>query len=126
MGEWGTGFGWVVINGERYSHDIIVLPDGEVLRRRKELSKNLRRVYGHTPFTLREFEDVVCRCGCRLEALVIGSGQFGDLPVLKEVYDAASRLGIKLIVMKTPEALSELKRLLSEGRCVAGVIHVTC
>lgn len=28
-----TGFGWIVVNGEKYRHDVIVFPDGKVERR---------------------------------------------------------------------------------------------
>lgn len=126
MGEWGTDFGWVVINGVKYEHDVLVLPDGSVLRRRKELSKKLRGVFGHTPFSLDEFEDLLNVCGRSPEILVIGSGQYSDLPVMEDVLRRAKELGIKVIVKRTPEALTLLKELLAEGRSVAGVIHVTC
>ncbi len=126
MDEWDTGFGWVIINGKRYEHDVIVLPDGSVLRRRKELSKDLRRLFNHTPFTLKEFNDLLRICGCVPEVLVIGSGQYGDLPVMEEVLRKAEELGLKVIVKRTPEALNMLKEMIAEGRLVAGVIHVTC
>lgn len=126
MGEWSTGFGWVVINGVKYEHDVLVLPDGSVLRRRKELSKELRRLFGHTPFSLNEFKDLLSICGHPPKILVIGSGQYGDLPVMEDVLRRAKELGIKVIVKKTPEALTLLKELLAKGRHVASVIHVTC
>ncbi len=126
MSEWDTGFGWVIINGKRYEHDVIVLPDGSVLRRRKELSKDLRRLFNHTPFTLKEFDYLLRICGCVPEVLVIGSGQYGDLPVMEEVLRRAEELGLKVIVKRTPEALNLLKEMIAEGRLVAGVIHVTC
>ncbi len=126
MSGWSTGFGWVVINGVKYKHDVLVLPDGSVLRRRKELSKELRKAFGHTPFSLNELEDLLSACGRPPEILVIGSGQYGDLPVMEDVLRRAKELGIKVIVKKTPEALTLLKELLAEGRLVAGVIHVTC
>jgi len=126
MGEWSTGFGWVVIDGVKYEHDVLVLPDGSVLRRRKELSKELRRLFGHTPFSLNEFENLLSVCGHPPEILVIGSGQYGDLPVMEDVLKKAKELGIEVIVKKTPEALTLLKELLAEGRRTAGVIHVTC
>ncbi len=126
MGEWSTGFGWVIINGVKYGHDVLVLPDGSVLRRKKELSKKLREVYGHTPFSLSELEDLLGVCGRPPEILVIGSGQYGDLPVMEDVLRRAEELGIKVIVKRTPEALTLLKDLLAKRRLVAGVIHVTC
>jgi len=124
--EWGTGFGWVIINGVKYRYDVLVLPDGSVLKRKKELSKNLRKTFGHTPFSLSEFEDLLNICGNPPKILIIGSGQYGYLPVMEDVLRKAEELGIKVIVKRTPEALALLKKLLAEGCRAAGVVHVTC
>jgi len=125
-GEWATGFGWVIINGVKFEHDVLVLPDGSVVRRRKELSSDLRGKFGHTPFSLKEFDALLHVSPCTPETLVIGSGQYDDLPVMKDVLEKAERLGIRVIIKRTPEALTILKELLSSDKCVAGVLHVTC
>jgi len=39
----GTGFGWMDVDDQRVSHDILIRLDGEVTKRKKKLSKE---VYG--------------------------------------------------------------------------------
>ena len=116
-----TGFGYVVIDGKRYGHDV-VLTD-EVCPRRKELSKSLRSRFGHTPLTGEEilayFRDY------RPEVIVVGTGQFGALPLVG-VDEAARELGAELIVKRTGEALKEYNRLVKEGKRVGVLLHVTC
>ncbi|HDI86385.1 MAG TPA: hypothetical protein ENF83_03140 [Candidatus Korarchaeota archaeon] len=116
-----TGFGYVVIDGKRYGHDV-VLTD-EVRPRRKELSKSLRSRFGHTPLTGEEilayFRDY------RPEVIVVGTGQFGALPLVG-VDEAARELGAELIAKRTGEALKEYNRLVKEGRRVGALFHVTC
>jgi hypothetical protein len=45
------GFGAVMIDGERFDHDVVV-EAGRVRRRRKRPSKPYRSRYGHTPLSL--------------------------------------------------------------------------
>jgi len=37
----GTGFGFIDVDGERISHDILIRLDGEVIKRKKKLSKEI-------------------------------------------------------------------------------------
>ena len=37
----GTGFGWIDVGEERFSHDIIIRFDGEVAKRKKKLTKDI-------------------------------------------------------------------------------------
>ncbi len=44
-----TKYGWVMIDGVRYDHDVIMHCGRTVTRRAKKISKKLKRIYGHTP-----------------------------------------------------------------------------
>ncbi len=116
-----TGFGYIVIDGARYDHDVVITD--KVLPRRKEFSYRLREKYGHTPLTGEElriyFEEY------KPEVVIIGTGQYGSLP-LTGVEEAAEELGVKLIIEKTPEAIETYNRLKDEKKDVAAILHVTC
>ena len=58
--------------------------------------------------------------------IVIGSGQFGALPIMDEVIEKIKRNGIKIIVDRTPNVIDLLNKMISEGRKVAAILHVTC
>ncbi len=125
-----TGFGYVVVNGRRYGHDIVVYPDGSVERRLKELSSKYKGTYGHTPLSKEELEHYLSRVNpSELEYIVIASGQYGDLPLTPEARELLSSLGkrgVNVVVVETPKALSILNKLYREGRRVLSIIHVTC
>lgn len=118
-----TDFGYVIINGRRYDHDVIVISDGTIMRRRKELSKEYRRLYGHTPFSRKEAEFIL---RFNPEIVVIATGQYGDLPLMDDALRLLRDKGVELMVGKTPEMLSKLNGLFSSNRKVVAVIHVTC
>ncbi len=124
-GEWSTGFGWVIVNGVRYRHDVIIMPDGSVVRRRKELSAKYRERYGHTPLSPEEFRDLLRACG-NVDVVIVGTGQYGDMPVMEDVVRVAEEAGVKLIIERTPNALKEIRELLGRGVRAAALIHVTC
>ena len=118
-----TGFGYVIINGRKYDHDVIVVSDGTIMKRRKELSKEYRELYGHTPFSRREAKFIL---KFNPEVVVIATGQYGDLPLMDDALRLLKNSGVELIIGKTPEMLSKLNELFSSNRKVVAVIHVTC
>jgi hypothetical protein len=110
-------FGTIVIDGEKYDHDVVIV-DGKVRPRDKSPSRSLRGRHGHTP--LSADEDIPWSTS----KLVIGSGYSGRLPVLSEIEDEAKKHNVKLEVMPTADAV----RLLNDedGSGVNAVLHVTC
>ena len=123
-----TGFGYIVVNGKRYSHDIVLYPDGKVRKRRKDLSKKYRNRYGHTPLSREELELYVEESG-NIEYLVIGTGQYGVLPLTPDAKKYIGKLeekGVKIIIDKTPNILSIINRLEKEDKRVLAIIHTTC
>ncbi len=123
-----TGFGYIVVNGKRHNYDIVLYPSGEVRRRRKDLSKKYRDRYGHTPLSREELELYIEEAG-DIEYLVIGTGQYGVLPLTPDTTKYIEELeekGIKIIIDKTPNILSTISRLKEENKKVLAIIHTTC
>jgi len=71
-----TDFGWLVANGTRYDHDLVITADARLLPRPKHLSKK----YGgwHTVLGPEEIADAIADAP---EILLIGCGRFNLLPI---------------------------------------------
>jgi hypothetical protein len=108
-------FGSIRIDGVTYEHDVVI-DRGRVRKRKKKPSKRFRESFGHTPLSMEE--DIPW--GCR--RLVIGTGT-GALPVMDEVKREARARKIKLVILKTPEAIEELKQRPDQTNAI---LHVTC
>jgi len=109
-------FGSIRINGVVYDHDIII-DRGEVRKRKKKASKELRNEFGHTPLSTAEYLPWDCR------RLVIGTGANGALPVMDEVQNEATKRGVELVVVPTEEAI-QLVNTMPQG--TNAVLHITC
>ena len=110
-------FGELSVDGERYYSDVVI-EAGRVRKRDKGPSKALRGRYGHTPLSPAE---EIPWGGSRL---IVGTGVYGSLPILPEVYDEATRRGIEVTAVPTPEAC----RLVADSKRkqVFAVLHSTC
>lgn len=113
----GLSFGQLTVNGRAYDRDVVIAAD-QVRERRKGPSRVERDRYGHTPLTLRE--EIPWDC----EVLVIGTGMDGQLPVADEVKEEAKRRGVKLILLRTPQAVEHLRENHRPG--VNAILHITC
>lgn len=109
-------FGSIRIDGVTYEHDVTV-DRGQVHKREKRASKQFREQFGHTPLSLEE--KIPCQC----RRLVIGTGASGAMPVMKDVQTEAKRRGVKLVVLPTGRAVTELNKNLPDTNAV---LHVTC
>ncbi|MEM3703192.1 MAG: MTH938/NDUFAF3 family protein [Candidatus Bathyarchaeia archaeon] len=109
-------FGVMVINGKRYTSDVIVFPN-EVISGwwRKEGHKiyvgDLKKILSHEP---------------PIEVLVVGAGYSGLVKVMPEVENTLKERGVKLIVQLTGEAYKTFNELLRVKKVVAGAFHLTC
>lgn len=108
-------FGSIRIDGVTYEKDVVI-DRGKVRRRRKKASKAFREQYGHTPLSIEE--DIPWKCS----RLVIGTGG-GALPVMEAVKDEAHRRGVKLLILPTPQAITELQ---SHPQDTNAILHLTC
>jgi hypothetical protein len=110
-------FGEVEIDGQRFTHDVVV-EGGQVRKRKKGPSKAHRASYGHTPLSV---DEAIPWSSARL---IIGTGASGQLPVMDEVYAEASRRGVEIIVLPTSQACDLLAHEAKPG--IAAILHVTC
>ena len=69
-----TAFGKITIDGKTYEHDVIIRLSGEVVKRKKRLSKKL---YGTSHVVSKDEAKFVFEKGCR--RLILGSGQEGNV-----------------------------------------------
>ena len=108
-------FGTLRIDSNTYEEDVVI-DRGEIRKRKKAPSKKFRNEFGHTPLSIKEKIPWKCR------RLVIGTGAYGRLPVMKEVKLEAERRHVELVIAPTSEAL----RLLDRESTANAVLHVTC
>ncbi len=109
-------FGYIRIDGITHERDVVI-DRGEIRKRKKRASKKFRDAFGHTPLSLEEKIPWKCR------RLVIGTGAYGALPVMKEVKLEAERRKIELLILPTARALEALKHDPEETNAI---LHVTC
>ena len=117
-----TGFGYIVINGKRFDHDVVIRTDGSIEARKKELSSRYKRFIGHTPLGPEEAIDLLRD---QPEIVIIGTGQYGVLPIHEEAEKILSKSGARIIKLKTPDAIREYNKLSLKHRTTA-LFHVTC
>ncbi|MBI4285619.1 MAG: hypothetical protein HY670_06940 [Chloroflexi bacterium] len=113
-----SGFGFIVIDGKQYVHDVQILPDGTVKER--EASKS--RAGSHT-VTRTELENIK---PTQPDVVVIGTGVSGLVRLAGDIEVYQKRAKLNLMLLATPQAVTEFNRLTGEGKKVAALIHVTC
>jgi len=106
-------FGEIVINGKKYSSDVIIFPD--------KVRENWRRKVGHE-LRLDDITDVIDE---NPEVLLVGTGASGMMKVMPEVEKSTQAHGIKLIAEPTKEACDIYNQLCQSSKLVAA-FHVTC
>jgi len=112
-----SSFGEIEIDKTHYQHDVVI-EQGVVRKRKKKASKPYRAQYGHTPLSAGEPIPWVGK------KLYIGTGMYGSLPIMPEVYKEAEKRGVKVVVEKT-EAICRLLEEL-QPKDINAVLHVTC
>jgi len=108
-------FGSLQIDGTTYEHDVVI-DRGKISKRKKKPSKKFRADFGHTPLSVKE--DIPWKCS----QLIVGTGTYGRLPVMKEVKREAERRSVELLIFPTIEAI----RLLEKDPTANAILHVTC
>ena len=112
-----VSFGEIEIDGRHFDHDVVI-ENGAVRQRLKKPSKAYRSRYGHTPLSAEE------EIPWQGKQLFIGTGMFGALPVMPEVYTEAERRGVEIVIDKSKEICRRLEEC-RRGE-INAILHVTC
>src|SRR5258708_26033093 len=111
-------FGGNTIDGTTYEHDVVVRLSGEVVKRRKKLSKKL---YGTSHVLSKDEAKFLFEKGC--DQVVIGSGQMGNVQLSPEAEAYFERKSCVVLLNPTPQPIRMFNR--SRARRI-GLFHVTC
>ena len=106
-------FGQIVIDGEKYSSDVIIFPD--------RIQGTWRRSKSHE----LALEDITGAITENPEVLLVGTGDSGLMRVLPEVQREVEARNIQLIVQPTSEAC-DIYNQLSHLQRVVAALHLTC
>jgi len=106
-------FGRIVINGKRYSSDLIVFSD--------TVRDGWWRKEGHR-LHVEDLKDVL---EVKPEVLVVGTGYSGLMRIPPETRRYVESAGIEFVAQKTAEACETFNRLVKSRKVVAA-LHLTC
>jgi hypothetical protein len=113
-----TTFGTITMDGETYEHDVVVRLSGEVVKRKKKLSK---KYYGTSHILSKDEAKFVFEKGC--EQLIVGSGQIGNVRLSPEAETYFAKKNCKVLLQPTSEAIHVFNRSTAKK---IGLFHVTC
>src|SRR6266403_1780108 len=113
-----TIFGAITIDGKTYQHDVVVRLSGEVVKRKKKLSK---KYYGTSHVLSKDEAKFVFEDGC--EQLILGSGQMGNVHLSPEAEAYFAKKGCTVLLQPTLEAIHTFNN--SRAKKI-GLFHVTC
>jgi hypothetical protein len=106
-------FGEIVINGRKYTSDVIIFPD--------RVQDDWWRDESHE-LTLKDISGILSE---KPEILLVGTGASGMMRVLPEVERESEASDIQLIVQPTGEACDIYNQLAPTQKTVAA-LHLTC
>lgn len=115
-----TEFGSITIEGNTYPHDILIRLSGEVVKRKKKLSK---KHYGTSHIISREEAEFIYEKGC--DTLVLGAGQEGNVTLSPEAAEFFQHHDCRVILRPTPDAIEVYNNAKGKHKTI-GLFHVTC
>jgi hypothetical protein len=104
-------FGKIVIDGQKYTRDLIIYPD--------RVDDSWWREKGHK-VSVSDIKEVL-----KQSPEVVGQGSFGLMEVLPETKEHLEKEGIELLARPTKEACEIFNRL-HPVRKVVALLHLTC
>jgi hypothetical protein len=113
-----TKFGTITIDGKTYEHDAVIRLSGEVIKRKKKLSK---KYYGTSHVMSKDEAKFVFEKGC--EQFIVGSGQMANVHLSPEAEAYFAKKGCKVLLQPTPDAIHVFNN--SNAKKI-GLFHVTC
>lgn len=120
-------FGEIVINGQKYSHDVEVrvFLDSDLQNRKYEVLDWWRKE-GHVV----DIEDINSCLEFDPQIIVIGTGAYGMAKVTQNLKEFLAKRKINLIVDTTGEAVKTFNILTekeeNKGKTIVGFFHLTC
>jgi hypothetical protein len=111
-------FGTITIDGKTYEHDVVIRLSGEVVKRKKKLSK---KYYGTSHMLSKDEAKFVFEKGCN--ELIVGSGQMGNVRLSPEAAAYFAKKDCKVLLQPTPKAIQVFNK--SDSKKI-GLFHVTC
>jgi hypothetical protein len=111
-------FGWIKINEEKYSRDVVIHSNGKITKREKKKSKELKPFYGHTPLSEYELKFLKKE---EFEVLYIGCGHTASLPITAKALEILTKYNT--VILPTPEVIGKIEQ---EKKKFVAIIHVTC
>lgn len=106
-------FGRIVVDGQAYQRDVILLPD--------QVISDWWRQEGHA---LRA-ADLQAVIAARPQVLVVGQGAFSQMRVTSEARQALQEAGIELLALPTEQACQAYNELRQE-KAAGAALHLTC
>lgn len=113
-----TGFGYIIVDGLTIDQDIIIRLSGEIIKRKKKLSKT---VYGTSHIISRDEAEYVYQVGA--ERLIIGAGQQGMVSLSEEAFEYFKKKKCATDLDPTPKAIEKWNNATG---AVIGLFHITC
>lgn len=107
-------FGRIMLDGKRYSSDVIIFPD--------RVRDGWWRKEGHR-LHIEDLKEVV---EAKPDVLVVGTGYSGLMKVPTEVKQRLEEKGIEVIVQPTRKACETFNQLIQSGRKAVAAFHLTC
>ena len=107
-------FGEIVVDGQTYDRDLLILADRVV--------SGWWRAEGHK-LALADLGEVLAD---PLQVLVVGTGRYGRLSVLPETQQALAAQDVELVARPTKAACQTFNEMTSAGRRVVAALHLTC
>ncbi len=113
-----TTFGTITIDGTTYDHDVVIRLSGEVVKRKKKLSK---KYYGTSHILSKDEAKFVFEDGC--DELIVGSGQMDNVRLSPEAEAYLAKRHCRVLLLPTPEAIRAFN---ASPQNKIGLFHVTC
>ena len=92
-----AAFGTITMDGKTYEHDVVVRLSGEIVKRKKKLSK---KYYGTSHILSKDEAKFVFEKGC--EQLIVGSGQLGNVRLSPEAEAYFAKKNCKVLLQRPP------------------------
>lgn len=104
----------MVIDGQTYTEDLIILPE--------RIVDGWWRQEGHV-LHAADLDEAI---QAEPDLLIVGQGAHGRMNVADDARQALERAGIELVALPTLQAVGRFNHAASESRAIAAAFHLTC